>query len=190
MLTKLLEKYFPDSNITNFWKVPRNRALILLPLWIAFIVIIFMVFIIPYNNKTQKLKEYEENLANETLPEKTPDESTTLDSMWQDLLNNEYEYKYVVYKNEDIIEYEGVKAEGDISGTKTDALGTSEYYIQDNTVYNVINDEAIFYDSLDNINYDIYLNPENIYYNFQDITPTTTEDRLCYNFGRRLYEFN
>lgn len=183
MLTKLLKKYFPDSSITKFWENPRKRALVLLPLWIIFIAVLFIYFVIPYNKKNKKYNDYAQNLANETIPDDTNNSSDNLANMWDNLTKMDYEYKYVVYKNEDIIEYEGIKAENDVSGTKTDATGISEYYIQDDMVYNVINEQAIAYDTLTNIAYDKYLNPVFVYELVKEIKPEKMDSGYIYENG-------
>ena len=183
MLANFLKKHFPDSVITKFWQDPRKRALVLLPLWIIFIVIIFIVYIIPYNNEMKNATNKENNTANETIVEDNEGNTDEIVNMWQELFDMDYEYKILVYKNEDIIEYEGIKALGEVTGTKSDINGESEYYIQDDIVYNVIYDNPTIYGTLSDIEYDIYLNPKLIYESLTSINPSKTDSGYIYENG-------
>lgn len=172
MLTKFLEKNFPDSKITKVWSNKRIRAFILLPFWIAFIVILFIFFVIPYE------KEVKNNAGNEVQEEK--EFNTNVDDLWQNLMNFEYDFEYRILKD-DPITYKGSINNNIITGSKDDGVNITNFKIdENNNVYTIDGENETLYGSSENVLGTYYLKVSNIYKEITNVSYTKEDNQYFY----------
>ena len=181
MLTKLLKKFYPDAKITKFWENPRKRALVLLPLWILFIVIIYAIYIMPYQGKSHSQNNsYNNETENSNV---SSEDRELLESSFMNLFNMDYKFSIIIYQNGDVISYEGEKTSLEIKGIKKINDETLEYYIKDNMIYRVNNGNYTEVDLLSNKNYDMYTDPEAIYNDLRNLSFQKLKSGYLYEKG-------
>lgn len=131
----------------NFWKTDRGKSLTKLLLWILFIVIVLGAFIM---QEKDNIDEYqmpsnevtdEENQVNDNNFKKYSD-------MQDELLNNNYLYKYVITNNEEKVMFTGIKNDNEDAGYKETKDGIIKYQIIDGTINQVNMDEVTNIDNL------------------------------------------
>lgn len=177
MLTKILDKYFPDSKITSFWHDGKARAMFLLPFWIAFIIILFVFFVIPYE-KDIKERAPEDN-QNET-------SEVSINEMWQNLIKFEYDFEYKVLLDIPIT-YSGSINNGITTGEKYEGGNTTNFLIDENgDIYTVNEAENILYGNIKENIKSYYLNINNLYNELKD-TPYTKENNQYFYEKDDLY---
>lgn len=131
----------------NFWKTDRGKSLTKLLLWILFIVIVLGAFIMQekdnideYQMPSNEVKD-EENQVNDNNFKKYSD-------MQDELLNNNYLYKYVITNNEEKVMFTGIKNDNEDTGYKETKDGIIKYQIIDGIVSQINMDEITNIDNL------------------------------------------
>lgn len=171
MLTKILDNLFPDSKAAKFWHNNRKRALFLLPFWIIFIVLLFTIFVIPYEKEVKETKENEFS----SLPQEE-----NINEMWQNLLNFEYDFTYKILREEPIT-YTGTINKGIITGTKNDGVNETNFMIDENSnIYTLNGEEQILYGKLEDNQAYYYLNVTNLYNKLKDTAYTKENNQYFY----------
>lgn len=171
MLTKILDNLFPDSKAAKFWHNNRKRALFLLPFWIIFIVLLFTIFVIPYEKEVKETKENEFS----SLPQEE-----NINEMWQNLLNFEYDFTYKILREEPIT-YTGTINKGIITGTKNDGVNETSFMIDENSnIYTLNGEEQILYGKLEDNQAYYYLNVTNLYNKLKDTAYTKENNQYFY----------
>ena len=131
----------------NFWKTDRGKALTKLLLWILFIVIVLGAFIMQekdniddYQMPSNEVTD-EENQVNDNNFKKYSD-------MQDELLNNNYLYKYIITNSEEKIVFSGIKNGTNETGYKETKAGIIKYQIVDGIVSQINMDEITNIDNL------------------------------------------
>lgn len=128
MLTKFLEKFFPDSKFTKFWSNKRLRALVLLPLYLIFIAIAFSVIA----DQSQYVHPDEGDFE-------IKEEIVTFSDMKEEIYLYNFDYKLTVKNNDDITIYKGSSFNSDEAVLyKEDTNEINEFYKKDGKVYSVV----------------------------------------------------
>ena len=131
----------------NFWKTDRGKALTKLLLWVVFIVIVLGAFIMQekdniddYQMPSNEVTD-EENQVNDNNFKKYSD-------MQDELLNNNYLYKYIITNSEEKIVFSGIKNGTNETGYKETKAGIIKYQIVDGIVSQINIDEITNIDNL------------------------------------------
>ena len=131
----------------NFWQTDRGKALTKLLLWILFIVIVLGAFIMQekdniddYQMPSNEVTD-EENQVNDNNFKKYSD-------MQDELLNNNYLYKYIITNSEEKIVFSGIKNGTNETGYKETKAGIIKYQIVDGIVSQINMDEITNIDNL------------------------------------------
>ena len=131
----------------NFWKTDRGKALTKLLLWVVFIVIVLGAFIMQekdniddYQMPSNEVTD-EENQVNDNNFKKYSD-------MQEELLNNNYLYKYIITNSEEKIVFSGIKNGTNETGYKETKAGIIKYQIVDGIVSQINMDEITNIDNL------------------------------------------
>lgn len=131
----------------NFWQTDRGKALTKLLLWILFIVIVLGAFIMQekdniddYQMPSNEVTD-EENQVNDNNFKKYSD-------MQDELLNNNYLYKYIITNSEEKIVFSGIKNGTNETGYKETKAGIIKYQIVDGIVSQINIDEITNIDNL------------------------------------------
>lgn len=131
----------------NFWKTDRGKALTKLLLWVVFIVIVLGAFIMQekdniddYQMPSNEVTD-EENQVNDNNFKKYSD-------MQEELLNNNYLYKYIITNSEEKIVFSGIKNGTNETGYKETKAGIIKYQIVDGIVSQINIDEITNIDNL------------------------------------------
>lgn len=131
----------------NFWQTDRGKALTKLLLWVVFIVIVLGAFIMQekdniddYQMPSNEVTD-EENQVNDNNFKKYSD-------MQDELLNNNYLYKYIITNSEEKIVFSGIKNGTNETGYKETKAGIIKYQIVDGIVSQINMDEITNIDNL------------------------------------------
>ena len=127
MWNKLYEKY-PDNLLFKLMANKRFSSLIYLIMWFIAILIMYFIFIAPFDSDQNNLNTTNEVETIEDI------EITPFETMKNNLLENNYSYVY--HLNDDVI------YRGDVLGTQTAGYqetyeGIKRYYIDGDKAYNV-----------------------------------------------------
>lgn len=115
----------------SFWKTKRGKSIIQLLIGFAFMGLVYAYAIsipTPEVDESEKMKD-ENN-----------EEILTYTKMQENLLKNNYEYKYRIVINDIIYLYEGEKDGINDSGFKTTSDSIIKYSIEDGIIYNIKTD--------------------------------------------------
>ena len=113
------------------WKNPRWHSLMVLIIWIVSLTLLMGIVSIVNQFGSPK-----EPIKNETKESKI-----TYEDKWNNLLNSNYKFTYLVKIEDDTIKYEGTKNDNVISGYRERKDGIIKYTIENNIVYEILIDE-------------------------------------------------
>ena len=126
-----------EKRMNNFWGTNRANSLIKLMAWLAFILIIYLVM--AFGLKSKPVSSLEE------IPEEKENAEETIHS----LLDKDFTYTYHVIIGKEKYIFEGKLLANHEEGYKQNNDGTIiKYEIEDNNVYQVINEEKIIISNL------------------------------------------
>ena len=131
----------------NFWKTDRGKALTKLLLWVVFIVIVLGAFIM---QEKDNIDDYQMP-SNEVTNEENRDDDNIFkkySDMQEELLNNNYLYKYIITNSEEKIVFSGIKNGTNETGYKETKAGIIKYQIVDGIVSQINMDEITNIDNL------------------------------------------
>ena len=131
----------------NFWKTDRGKALTKLLLWVVFIVIVLGAFIM---QEKDNIDDYQMP-SNEVTNEENQDDDNNFkkySDMQDELLNNNYLYKYIITNSEEKIVFSGIKNGTNETGYKETKAGIIKYQIVDGIVSQINMDEITNIDNL------------------------------------------
>lgn len=148
------------------WENKRTHALMVLILWIVALSLLMGI--------TTLLNQFS---APKNKIETKNEETISYDEIWQNLLNTDYEFRYVVTLEEEKIEYNGKVEENKISGYRENKEGILKYEIEDGISYELVMGERKPLETLyENVNKD-YFSLDSLYTLLKD-TPVEEEDLL------------
>lgn len=113
------------------WKNPRWHSLMVLIIWIISLTI--LIGIVSIINQFGSPKE---PIKNETKESKT-----TYEDKWNNLLNDNYEFTYLVKMENETIKYEGTKKDNVTFGYRERKDGIIKYTIENDIAYEVLIEE-------------------------------------------------
>lgn len=131
----------------NFWQTDRGKALTKLLLWVVFIVIVLGAFIM---QEKDNIDDYQMP-SNEVTNEENQDDDNNFkkySDMQDELLNNNYLYKYIITNSEEKIVFSGIKNGTNETGYKETKAGIIKYQIVDGIVSQINMDEITNIDNL------------------------------------------
>ena len=131
----------------NFWQTDRGKALIKLLLWILFIVIVLGAFIMQEKDNIDDYQMPSNEVTNEESQEDDNNFKKYSD-MQEELLNNNYLYKYIITNSEEKIVFSGIKNGTNETGYKETKAGIIKYQIVDGIVSQINMDEITNIDNL------------------------------------------
>lgn len=146
-------------------------------LWLIFIagvlLFTFITKLITKNNVSN-----DRNESNETIDITVREDFNKV----KELLNkHNYEYKIIVKNNNETTTYFGKTLYEETVGYKESSLGIQKYYINENTVYELANNNKIMEISLENMIYDHNLDISSILDNLEDKDIQEIDNSLIYN---------
>lgn len=131
----------------NFWQTDRGKALTKLLLWILFIVIVLGAFIMQEKDNIDDYQMPSNEVTNEENQEDDNNFKKYSD-MQEELLNNNYLYKYIITNSEEKIVFSGIKNGTNETGYKETKAGIIKYQIVDGIVSQINIDEITNIDNL------------------------------------------
>lgn len=146
-------------------------------LWLIFIAgVLLFTFITKLTMKNNISND--RNESNETIDITVREDFNKV----KELLNkHNYEYKIIVTNNNETTTYFGKTLYEETVGYKESSLGIQKYYINENTVYELVNNNKIMEISLENMVYDHNLDISIILDNLEDKNIQEIDNNLMYN---------
>ena len=170
----------------KYLKNPRLRSLITLIIWLIFLSFLMLIVSISNNFAAKNPK---------TLPKTTTQEEPTYYEKLNNLLTNNYNYRYTITNNTEKTIFEGTKKNNNITGYRQDKSGIIKYRLENNIAYEILIDNEITTDKLyENIKENYlnlnYLIPEIKKVKEEDITITDTDTLSTYTYNITLNNEN
>ena len=135
------------QNNNSFWKTEKGKALIKLIGWLIFIVLL-IIFIVFSENSNQDSDINAGNESNTDEIEKKSNNFQEYSVMIDKLLENNFEYKYVITRTNEKIVYAGIKAFEEDLGYRETNNEIIKYYINSTGIYKVNLDNRELIDNL------------------------------------------
>lgn len=180
MLTKFLKKHYPESNFLKILENKRLSALIKLLLWGLFLLLIYLVIIIPGKSISK------ENITKKEEPET---KVITYKNMEEDLLKYNFSYVYTISSDDQKVIYTGNYNQNTNTGFKEKDGIITKYLINEQGTFIYEGEDIVSIDTIyENINED-YLNLNNIFniINNLDYEVNEEDELLIFNNNEEIY---
>lgn len=167
------------------WKDPRWHSLLVLMIWI--ISLALLMGIVSIVNQFSPKKEVEKQEIREENNKKTYEEK------WEDLLNGNYAFTYIIAKGNETIKYEGNVKEDKTTGYRERNDGIIKYEIENNKHFQILVDEKIEITNLYENVEENFLNPSSIYERIKKIPVENTDileetENTIYKYSTQVEE--
>lgn len=162
------------------WKHPRWHSLMVLILWI--IVLSVLIGFVSIVNQLSPKKEVEKKVNREE------NSKVTYEEKWEDILNGNYTFTYLIKKEQETIKYEGSIKENKTTGYRERNDGIIKYEIENNKHFQVLVDEKL---EIANLYENINENFISIPYLYELIKNISTNDiKIMKEKEKIIYEYN
>lgn len=144
----------------EIFKTKEMQSGIKLALWVIFVVVVLVVL----SNSGESQEEKDTSTDNTT---------NSYEVMWENILEENYSYKYIINTDINTYIYEGYKCSGSEYGYKESSAGIIKYLVDETGTYSLVMNQGIVLDNLYEGDYYLYFDLSYLYNEIKDYSYQT-----------------